>query len=151
MTKKITAAPLLVLFAALLFFPQRGYCAEQTPAQFVCEFYAWYFQADMGESVATENKEIYKYVDKKLMDFVTSPHHYSYSYFTKQENGFLGWGRARCIPHETIAIYDRENGPVYLVPITFEEGQERLHIFVYVKKEGDNFKIIKVSDPYPYS
>lgn len=135
----------IVLVCVLCGFSARdGYCAEQTPEQFVRDFYAWYFVADRGEDMAEKNDAIYKYVARPLVADVRADTSGIY-YFTKVGSYGARWDGVVVDVKDAVGI----GGGVFMVPVEFVLGQERRNVIILVKNYDGEVKIFKVMDVYP--
>ena len=137
--KKKSIVTLIVLFTVVC-CTRYGYCSEQTPEQFVHDFYEWYFKADQGEDSPGHSDEIYNFVSKKTVGYAREEHTGVY-YFTRVA-GQLG------DEHAVVGKAIPVNKDIFIVPVTFEKSKER--IVVILRKENGRLYITKVMDIYPH-
>ena len=135
------------ILCALCLHTSAVFAAAQTPEKFVHEFYTWYFKADRGDTVAERQERIYTYVDKEIIEYIRGPAVMRLAYFTKVQTSSLGSEKVKVITQKAIPMADN----IYVVPVTFRDGELTHHVIVYVQKTADSFSVIKVSDIYPYS
>ena len=151
MTRKSFASIILLLLLGYLIPASQGYSAEQTPEQFVQDFYAWYFKVDTGETPAYKNDGIYTYVEKKTVEYVREQARMSsICYFTKTNTDWIAWKSVKIFVSESIKMYD----DVFFMTVRFdlkdENDSDNFYVMVFVKKENNSFYIIKASDVYMY-
>lgn len=151
MTHKALLGSIILLLITCFLRADQGYCAEQSPKQFVQDFYAWYFKADAGETPAYKNDGIYAYVEKKTVEYVREQASRSpICYFTKANTEWIAWKSVKVFVGESIIMYD----DVFFMPVRFylkdEYYSDNFCVMVFVKKENNIFYIIKVSDVYMY-
>lgn len=137
----------LVLLCSLC-FAQQSY-AEQSPEQFVKEFYSWYLKADTENKMPEQSPDIYKYVAKATADRLrddlrrgTLPR--DEGYFTKvQDYSAAEWGASTVI-HQATVLSD-----AVLVPVTFGT-KTKIDVILFLKKVGGQWKIIKADGTLAY-
>lgn len=132
---------MLVIITVTFFSFFEGQAAEQTPENFVREFYNWYFQADKGQNRAEYNDDIYKYVSTTTVNIAKSMHG-EINYFT-QKNISLP-DDVKIIVHTAITL-----DAVNVVPVSFHTNTVD-HVIVFLNKKNGQYRIIRVTDIYPF-
>jgi len=136
----------IIFLSLVLLHPHNGYCAKQTPEQFVSEFYQWYFKANSGKELADRNDEIYKYVAKQTVDDIRRKvDNTDIYYFTKVNSYSWNWKNVRSIIHPARAIGNK----LYVTHVTFDTGYNKNDVIVSLTKEDGKFYIRSVEDVYP--
>ena len=135
----------------------QGYCAGQSPQQFVQDFYIWFFKADAGRTPAYKKDEIYAYVDKNTVAYVRDQSRMeSACYFTRANMEMGKWKNVKTFVGEPIFMHNN----IVALPVKFyikgeekyfENFSEDFYVLVFIKKYNKTFRIIKISDIYPYS
>lgn len=140
---------IILLFISIL--PHNGYCVEQSPEQFVSEFYQWYFNADPGTTPAERNDAIYNYVAKQTVDDIrsikigNSDIYKDTYYFTKVGSYTADWKSVKTIIHPAMAIGNK----LYVINVTFDTGLKKNDVIVSLTKENGKFYIKSVMDVFP--
>ncbi len=154
--RKTLVGPLLVLFIALSLFPRRGWCAEQTPEQFLRDFYTWYITADKGMALAVEDPGIYRYVPAETVENAKAPcrvRRDKRDYFLKLSDPPLNMTGVEIRVGDPASV-----GSGFLVAVveiisTYVNGPDELsasnHTVVLLKQSGDGLKIMKCLDIHP--
>ena len=118
--------------------------AEQTPEELVADFYKWY-SADYDTRIDQEfDDEIYNYVYACTVNKhrVNMEKGIVYSdYFAKGNALYYDLLKTLRV-HKAVRITDE----VSVVPVGF--GDELPYMIVFVQRENDGWKIIKVEDEY---
>ena len=143
MTKKKLLIGIFTI--VLLLFASSVPADELTPEQFLAKFYAWYFETDARE-VADLNDSIYEFVSPETVTYMQNRTNRTEYYVTRAQSWSAAWKNPEIEIGSAIALY----GGIFFVPVTFKITYRDWHVVVYVKKEGDEFKVIKVSDIFPY-
>ncbi len=146
MMQKYITRSLIFLFTLFLYSTQTALCAEQTPEQFVREFYQWYFDADSGSIRADNKNEIYTYVEKNLVKHIRENRN-DISYFTKTGNAAYGWDEKVPIVNKSIQMDD----DTFTVPVLLKSKSDNVHVIVLVKRKNASYLVIKIIDKYPHS
>lgn len=139
---------LICVFTGLLclgFFCPKAANAAQTPQEFVEEFYGWYLIKHYElDNVLTEEK-LPEYVDETLIRYLKQKEVTSLYYFT-QMGETMQFKDCRVLVKNVLTMAD----DVYVVPVLFKGKDFYNVVFAYVKKSGSEFKIVSISDAYPY-
>lgn len=116
---------------------------EDTPDQFVRDFYAWYLECFFTGEGFKGNSAIHKLVDAKLVEFIEKDT-LIVDYFTQSAHDFPK--ETKVITGKLIHMHDK----AVAVPVTFKLGYTDRHVIVFVKRHEGSFRIFKVCDIYPY-
>lgn len=152
--KRRQIAQLLCLLLALLIVPQTGQSAEQSPAQFLKDFYAWYITTDKGSIRAIHDAAIYQYVARETVEQVKS---ISYELGTDRRDYFLKSGNPP-LSMEGVTIYVGQvtnmGVGTYVAPVTIVSSLSDKHtredtVVVILKKIDGMLKIVRCVDIYP--
>lgn len=139
---------LICVFTGLLclgFFCPKAANAAQTPQEFVEEFYGWYLIKHYElDNVLTEEK-LPEYVDETLIRYLKQKEVTSLYYFT-QMGETMQFKDCRVLVKNVLTMAD----DVYVVPVLFKGKDFYNVVIAYVKKSGSEFKIVSISDAYPY-
>ena len=140
----------ILLFLMLLLLCQVGnsYSDEQTPEQFVQDFYQWYIK--IGKKIDIErNEEIYKYISydfKKSFFFLNCRR--DIDYFVKVCRASAIWDGPEIKIQNRV---DMKKHTMLVVELksTQRKYTETQNVIVFLKKYNDGFRIVEVSDIYP--
>ena len=133
----------LIIFLCIC-SPRSTFCTFQSPDLFVYNFYKWYFEFERTEVQPLQNDDIYKFACNKLVNIIREEK--DIYYFTQGITGFGQWKDIKVFVHKHIVLDDS----FIVVPVSLKSLDTR-DIIVFLKRDGDSFKITKVSDLYPYS
>ncbi len=154
MTQKLSAWGICSLLVMLSLFPGQGYCAAETPEQFLKNFYVWYITTDKGANQALKDEDIYRYVARETVEKIKNrPSEYGYDksdYFLKMVDPPLSMSGVNiAVGKVTNMGTDTFVAPV-AITVTFDGkhlGTE--HVVVIFEKIGSDFIILKCMDIYP--
>jgi hypothetical protein len=129
---------------ALFFRAVDGYCTEQTPEQFVREFYQWYFKEDVGNNLPHNNDAIYKYLFRPLVKDIREDRS-GVCYFKKVGMESVEWRDVVPVVRKSIGLGDG----VHLVPVALVLESRTIDVVVVVKEKEDGLRITAIFDTYP--
>ena len=144
----------VLLMALLLVLPQAARCEEQTPIEFIKEFYTWYISTDGGSQKAIRSDEIYTYVEKNTVDAVRE---ISYLYGTDRRDYFLRLSNGP-LSMDGVSFTVKSSSELgyrtFILLVTIIEkkhGQTVKNdpVVVVVRKTDGQLKIVKCIDTYP--
>lgn len=119
----------------------------QTPQEFVKEFYEWYF-ATANYPGLMEEKKIHECVDAELIEHIEKFDGYgNVIYFTQMGDYYNGYDSITVEANNSIAMA----ADVHIVHVAFINKIQTVNILVHVKHTNGNYKIINISNIYPYS
>ncbi|MFM0167635.1 MULTISPECIES: DUF3828 domain-containing protein [Paraburkholderia] len=149
MKKLLTLAVSVLLLAGGLLFQQRAFADSATPDATTKVFYAWYIKLESKDTYPLLDKGIYVYVTKATVDRLRSAYRHNRlpgdsDYFTKvQDYDEQDWSN-NIETHQAIML-----GDVAVVPVTFG-SKDKISVLVFLRKQGDGWKITKVDDTLDY-
>lgn len=121
----------------------------QTAEAFVKEFYDWYMQNDTPEHLPEELPLITQYVDEATVKYILSLYRSGLpsansEYFMKvSQYDKTKW-------QQTMQIYrGTQLADLTIVPVSFGDDP-KINIILYLKPQGDSWRIIKAADSRPY-
>ena len=140
-----------LLLALLLSLSQAARCEEQTPAEFIKEFYTWYIGAS-GEGIdPIKNEEIHKYVDPVTIEYLKKDIH-------RQDYFFNADGIPLSMDGVVIKVHGVQKfiNDTYVAHVTIDSSRARgrTHTdiaIVVVEKVDGRFRIVKCLDIHPVS
>ena len=135
----------IIITIGILAVPFRAaYSLEQTPEDFVREFYIWYSKSLEKDDLPELDDTIYKYVypctvNKLRVEFKMGAKDYNY-FITGNDN----W--PELFDYITVGKAVKVSDEVSIVPLGFGETKERSvpRLVVFVQREKDALHIIKV-------
>ena len=111
----------------------------------VAYFYIWYISEYLKLNNPMDNEIIYEYVNNCVVNNIRIFYEREYfdaNYFTKTQDIWKEWLNG-LVTHKSINI----DGVISIVPISFKLSVDVQHqLVVFVQKEKDGFKIIKIVD-----
>ena len=149
MKKLSTLAVSVLLLVGGLLFQQGAFAGSATPDASTKAFYAWYIKLESKHTYPLLNKGIYVYVTKATVDRLRSDYRHNRlpgdsDYFTKvQDYDEQDWAN-NIATHRPLML-----GDVAVVPVTFG-SKDKINVLVFLRKQGDNWKITKVDDTLDY-
>ncbi|GGA10754.1 DUF3828 domain-containing protein [Dyella caseinilytica] len=150
MTKKLSLVVVSLLVFICTFVAQAASAQnESTPESDIRAFYSWYIQLESQLKYPLLDNNIYTYVEKRTVDALRNDYRRSKlpgnaDYFTKvQDFDEKDWA-SNIAPHPAIMLKD-----VAVVPVTFGSS-DKVSILVFLRKQGENWKIMKVEDTQDY-
>ncbi len=114
------------------------------------QFYEWYINADKGTTPAEDSADMYRFVAKGTADRIREDIRRgslpgNVAYFTKvQDYDPAEWLLSINI-HPALTLAKDSS----IVGVTFGKN-EKVNIVLFLKEEGDRWKIIKADDTLPY-
>jgi len=149
MKKLFTFAVSLTLWISSLLFQHQAFAASPTPEASTKAFYSWYIKLQSNETYPLLDKDIYLYVTRSTVDKLRSAYRHNKlpgdsDYFTKvQDYDEQDWSRS-IATREPILL-----GDIAVVPVTFG-SKDKVSVLVFLRKQGDRWKITKVDDTLDY-
>ncbi len=154
MSQSIPCKIICFVLVAFFSFPQIVHCEEQSPDQFLKDFYVWYITTAEGTYRALNDNGIYRYVKRETVEEVKKlPQTYGYDrrdYFLKifdmplgMEGTDISVGKVTDMGMDTFVV------PVIIATTFDNESSIKDYIIVFIQKIDGNFKIVKCMDPYP--
>lgn len=149
MKKLLTLAVSVLLLVGGSLFQQGAFADSATPDASTKAFYAWYIKLESKDTYPLLDKGIYVYVTKSTVDKLRSAYRHNQlpgdaDYFTKvQDYDEQDWSK-NIATHQTIMLDD-----VAVVPVTFG-SKDKISVLVFLRKQGDGWKITKVDDTLDY-
>ncbi|MEA3084205.1 MAG: hypothetical protein QOC89_1902 [Paraburkholderia sp.] len=149
MKKLLTLAVSVLMLAGGLLFQQRAFADSATPDASTKAFYTWYIELQSKQTYPLLDKRIYVYVTKTTADRLRSAYRHNRlpgdsDYFTKvQDYDEQDWLN-NIATHPPVML-----GDVAVVPVTFG-SKDKISLLVFLRKQGDGWKIIKVDDTLDY-
>jgi hypothetical protein len=122
---------------------------DSTPESDARAFYSWYIQLASQLKYPLLDSKIYTYVEKRTVDALRNDYHHGNlpgdaDYFTKaQDFDEKDWLNNIAL-HPTIMLED-----VAVVPVTFGSS-DKVSVLVFLRKQDENWKIMKVEDTQDY-
>lgn len=108
-------------------------------------FYSWYIGKQSGAAFPLLDKAIYGYVSKQTVDRLRTAYRHNRlpggsDYFTKvQDYDERDW-LSNIVATNPVSL-----GDVTIVPVTFG-SKDKINVIVFLRKQGDAWKIVKVDD-----
>lgn len=131
---------ILICLICILTMPMQAQCKSNSAEDHVKDFYNWYIR---GATKITIYSDLTEYVDGCVLSALRTMYNRSYftaDYFTKSQDVWVEW-LDEMVVHKEMKITDT----VSIVPISFELSKDyQLHLIVFVRKEMDGWRIIKV-------
>lgn len=149
MKKLFTLAVSVLLLVGGLLFQQGAFADSATPAANTKAFYTWYIKLQSKETYPLLDKGIYAYVTKSTVDGLRNAYRHNKlpgdsDYFTKvQDYDEQDWS-SNIATHQPVML-----GDVAVVPVTFG-SKDKTSVLVFLRKQGENWKITKVDDTLDY-
>ncbi|MFM0738808.1 DUF3828 domain-containing protein [Paraburkholderia xenovorans] len=149
MKKLFTFAVSLTLWISSLLFQHQAFAASSTPEASTKAFYSWYIKLQSNETYPLLDKDIYLYVTRSTVDKLRSAYRHNKlpgdsDYFMKvQDYDEQDWSRS-IATREPILL-----GDIAVVPVTFG-SKDKVSVLVFLRKQGDRWKITKVDDTLDY-
>ena len=143
---------ILAIFCFFAFFIsgiQYGYSANSGEKELVRDFYQWYLhKIEHEHGSPTYDDAIYKYVSKCTAEKIRMDLKrgiVDWDYFTVSQDTIETW-------ESTLTVYDpiQIDEHVSIVPVNFDPHVGGPALAVFVRKENESFKIIKIEDLYGY-
>ncbi len=128
------------------FFCPRAANAAQTPQDFVKEFYGWYLSKHYEHKDILEEEKLPEYVEESLIEYLKVKPSSDIYYFIQHGSSTMAFKDCRIVVKDTLKM----TGDVFVVPVTFKGEDFERAVIAYVKKVDSGFKIVSVSDAYPY-
>ncbi|CAE6843628.1 DUF3828 domain-containing protein [Paraburkholderia domus] len=149
MKKLLTLAVSVLLLAGGLLFQQGAFAESAAPDASTKAFYAWYIKLESKDTYPLLDKGIYARVTKVTVDRLRSAYRHNRlpgdsDYFTKvQDYDEHDWSN-NIATHQAIML-----GDVAVVPVTLG-SKDKISVLVFLRKQGDGWKITKVDDTLDY-
>ncbi|CAE6767266.1 hypothetical protein R69927_06977 [Paraburkholderia domus] len=149
MKKLLTLAVSVLLLGGGLLFQQAAFADRATPDSSTKAFYAWYIKLESKDIYPLLDKGIYVYVTKATAEGLRNAYRHNRlpgdaDYFTKvQDYDEHDWSN-KIETHQAIML-----GDVAVVPVTFG-SKDKISVLVFLRKQGDRWKITKVDDTLDY-
>lgn len=148
MRKILLILPALVgVFCTFLQSPAIAQAHQATtPEATTRAFYTWFIKRDSeNHGYALMDKEVYRYISRPTIELLRAEYKKNRfaeqtEYFTKVQDYDQDDWLAHIATHPAIQLDD-----VVLVPVTFGSAEKKT-ILAFLRKENDNWKIIKVDD-----
>ena len=134
----------IVIIGILFSQAHTAYSIEQTPENFVREFYIWYSEGLNRDELPELDDEIYKYVCESTVDRLRIEHKMGsrdYNYFIDTNDNW-----PELFTYITTGKVVKINDDLSLVPLGFGETKARSapHLIIFVQKGKNGLRIIKV-------
>ena len=130
--------------AILLICSRYGYCAGIGPEQTVREFYQWYLKGITNVNAIYQD-EILDYVSRCTVEKCRANRARGITgsdYFTASQDPVPEWAESMVV-HEIVRMDDF----VSLVPVSFDRSAKNApRLAVFLRKEGESYRIIKVEN-----
>ncbi|MDR6411393.1 DUF3828 domain-containing protein [Paraburkholderia terricola] len=145
MKKIFTFSVSVWLLVCGMFLQQAALADSVTPDASTKAFYAWYIKRQSNDVYPLMDKGIYTYVAKATADKLRNAYHHNRlpgdsDYFTKvQDYDEHDWA-INIATRPAVMLDD-----VAVVPVTFG-STDKVSVLVFLRKQGDAWKITKVDD-----
>ena len=139
--------PLVLVLAVVTgaFSHSYAFAHDRNAPDDVKAFYSWYIGKQSGAALPLLDKNIYGYVNKETVDRLRTAYRHDRlpggsDYFTKvQDYDEHDW-LANIVVATPVTL-----GDVTIVPVTFG-SKDKVSVIVFLRKQGDAWKIVKVDD-----